>query len=220
MVRDFRNFLVEFIQTINYCSSSIIQEIESLRNTGLALMTYFYCDFRDSKKQEVTGLLASLIAQLSSKSNACYDILSNLYSECDAGSRQPGDDALQDCLENMLKVEGQPTVYVIMDALDECPNGFGVVPPRERVLDLVENLVNLHLTNVRICATSRPEADIQAVLAPLASHSVSLHDQDGQQRDIADYVRSIVCSDRKMRKWREDDKDMVIDALSQKADGM
>ena len=183
-------------------------------------MTYFYCDFRDPKKQDVSGLLASLVAQLSAKSDACYHILSTLYSKCDAGSRQPGDDALMDCLEKMLKVKGQPAIFIIIDAIDECPNGTGVVPPRERVLALVEILVNSNIPNVRICVTSRPEADIQAVLASLASHSVSLHDEAGQNKDIAEYIRSVVYSDRNMRRWRVEDKEMVIDVLSRKSEGM
>jgi hypothetical protein len=183
-------------------------------------MTYFYCDFRDPKKQEVSDLVASLIAQLSAKSNAYYNILSSLYSEYDAGSRRPGDNALMNCLENMLKIEGQPTVYIIIDALDESPNASGVVSARKRILDMVKKLVNLQLSNVRICTTSRPEADIQAALAPLASHAVSLHDEDGQKKDIADYVRSAVYSDESMQKWRAEEKEMVISSLSRKADGM
>ena len=183
-------------------------------------MTYFYCDFRDAKKQQVSGLLSSLISQLSAKSDACCSILSALYSECDAGSRQPNDDELTDCLEDMLKLDGQPPIHVIIDGLDECPNNSGVVSPRERVLELVEKLVGICLPNVRICVTSRPEADIQATLTTLASHSVSLHDEQGQKNDIADYVKWIVYSDKKMRKWREEDKEMVVETLSRKADGM
>jgi hypothetical protein len=201
-------------------SSSIIQQVERLRDTGLALITYFYCDFRDTKKQEVTGLLASLIVQLSARSDACYNILSTLYSDFDGGSRRPHDDALLGCLEKMLKTEGQPTIYIILDALDECPNDSGVTTPRDRVVELVKKLVDLNLENVRICATSRPEADIQAALATLTSHTVSLHDEDGQKKDIVDYVKSVVYSDRKMRRWRVEDKEMVISTLSQRAEGM
>jgi len=181
-------------------------------------MAYFYFDFRDPKKQEVTGLLASLVAQLSAKSDAFHNILLSLYSNYDAGSLRPGDDALLSCLETMLKTEGQPIVYIIIDALDECPNDFGVNSPREWVLEL--KLVELHLPNVRICATSRPEADIQAVLASSASHTVSLHGEVGQKNDIAHYVRSVVYSKREMRRWKEEDKELVISTLSQKADGM
>ena len=201
-------------------SSWIIQEVKSLRDEGLAHLSYFYCDFRDAKKQQVTGLLSSLIAQLSAKSDACCNILSSLYSECDAGSRQPNDDELMDCLEVMLKLEGQPPIYIIIDGLDECPNDSGVVSPRERVLEQVERLVGDHLPNVRICVTSRPEADIQATLGTLASHAVSLNEEEGQRKDITDYVRWIVYSDKKMRRWKDEDKEMVIETLSRKADGM
>jgi hypothetical protein len=68
--------------------------------------------------------------------------------------------------------------------------------------------------------TSRPEADILAVLGPLAAHPVSLHNQDGQKQDIADYVRSFVETDRRMKRWRDEDKDFVIKTLPEKADGM
>jgi hypothetical protein len=183
-------------------------------------MAYFYCDFRDAKKQQVNGLLASLIVQLSAKSDSCCNILSALYLECDAGSRQPSVDKLMDCLEDMLNLERQPPIYIIIDGLDECPNDSGVVSPRERVPNQVEKLVGLHLSNVRICVTSRPEADIQTALTTLASHTVSLHDEKGQKKDIADYVRWIVYSDSEMRRWREEDKEMVVETLSRRADGM
>jgi hypothetical protein len=183
-------------------------------------MTYFYCDFRDVKKQQVNGLLASLLAQLSAKSDAFCKILSALYSECDAGSRQPSVNEMMDCLKDMLKREEQPPVYIIIDGLDECPNDSGVVSPRERALEQLEKLVALHLSNVRICVTSRPEADIQAALITLASHTVSLHDEQGQKRDIADYIRRIVYSDKKMGRWREEDKEVVVETLSRRADGM
>jgi hypothetical protein len=113
-----------------------------------------------------------------------------------------------------------PMTYIIVDALDECPDTSGVVSLRERVLEVVEELVDLYLPNLRLCFTSRPEADIMAALSPLASHVVSLHDQRGQKEDIRDYVKSVVYSDRKMRKWRVEDKELVIDMLVRKADGM
>ena len=158
--------------------------------------------------------------QLSAKSDPCYSILSALYSEYDGGSRRPDDDTLLGCMKTMLKTKRQPTVYIIIDALDECPTDSGVKSHREWVLDLVNKLVDLHLPNLRICATSRPEADIQASLASSASHTITLHGEVGQNKDIADYVRSVVYSDWKMGRWREEDKEMVITMLSQKADGM
>jgi hypothetical protein len=54
----------------------------------------------------------------------------------------------------------------------------------------------------------------------LTLHPVSLHDEIGQKQDIADYISSFVHSDRRMRRWRDEDKDLVIKMLSEKADGM
>ena len=184
-------------------------------------MAYYYFDFRDTAaKQDVRGLLSSLVVQLCAKSDLCYDVLSRLYSKHDAGLRLPDDDALTQCLKDILTLPGLPPIYIILDALDECPNSSGAPSPRELVLYLIEDLVELHIPNLRICVTSRPEADIQAALAPFVSHSVSLHDEAGQKQDIVDYISSAVQSDRKMRLWRVEDRQIVIDALTQRADGM
>ena len=69
---------------------------------------------------------------------------------------------------------------------------------------------------------SRPEIDIRVVLEPLAFHSVSIHDQIGQMRDIEDFVRSVVHvdSDAAMGRWRDQDKAMVIETLTKRADRM
>jgi hypothetical protein len=88
------------------------------------------------------------------------------------------------------------------------------------MLNMVEKVVSLHLKNIRICATSRPEADIRAALARFASHAISLDNEDGQRKDITDYIKFIVYSDPNMRKWRVEEKEMVIRSLSRKADGM
>jgi hypothetical protein len=192
----------------------------ALREAGLGLTAFYYFDFRNTAKQDVRGLVSSLLVQLCARSNPCYEILSRLYSAYDNGSRLPDGQALLNCLKDMLSLPEQPAIYLIVDAIDECPNTSGVMSPRERVLNLIEDLVELDLENLRICVTSRPEADILDALLPLASHTVSLHDEDGQKQDINNYITSVVQSDRKMRKWRAEDKTLVIDTLSQRADGM
>ena len=66
-------------------------------------MAYYYFDFRDTAKQDVRGLLSSLVSQLSAKSDVCYDILSGLYFKYDAGLRLPDYDALTQHLMDTLK---------------------------------------------------------------------------------------------------------------------
>jgi hypothetical protein len=120
----------------------------------------------------------------------------------------------------MLKLPGQAAVYIIIDALDEFPATTGMPSPREKVLELVEELVNSHTPNFRICVTSRPEVDIVSAIDPLAFRSVSLHGEDGQIQDIAEYIKYKVRTDLKMRDWRVADKELVIYVLTKKANGM
>ncbi len=183
-------------------------------------MAYFYFDFRDADKQKLCNLLPSLLIQFSARSDACCDKLSQLYSAHDRGVQKPSDRAMTDCLKQMLALDGQGPVYIILDALDECPVTSSIPSPREEVLELVEDLVGLHLPNLHICVTSRPEPDIQIVLERLTERPVSLHDEIGQKEDIANYVSSSVHSDRRMGRWRDEDKEQVIKTLSEKADGM
>ena len=185
-------------------------------------MAYFYFDFRDINKQHSRDLVLSLLTQLSTQSSRYCDILSRLYSGHCNGAQQPSDGALKRCLIETLTAQGQCPIYIIIDALDECSNVSGIPTSRKRVLQLVEELVDLRIPNLRICVTSRPEVDIRDVLEPLTSRRVSLHDQSGQKKDIEDYVRSVVYSNSEpvMRRWRKEDKELVIETLSERADGM
>ena len=192
----------------------------ALRDAGMASMAYFYFDFRDVDKQKLCNLLPSLLVQLSARSDACCDKLSELYSAHDRGVQKPSDRAMVECLKEMLALEGQGPTYIVLDALDECPVTSSIPSPREEVLELVEDLVGLHLPNLRICVTSRPEPDIQVILEHLTERPVSLHDERGQKEDIANYASSSVHSDRRLGRWREEDKKLVIKTLSEKADGM
>jgi hypothetical protein len=182
-------------------------------------MAYFYFDIRDINKRSRHNLLSSLLVQLSACSDTFCDILSRLYEAHNGGARQPSDSALLKCLKEMLTLPDQAPIYLILDALDECPNA-GVPSSREEVLELVKELVGLCLPGLHICVTSRPVTDIQDTLESLVSHSVSLHDESGQKKDIAEYVRFIVYSSGSMRRWRQDDKEYVIRTLLERADGM
>jgi hypothetical protein len=192
----------------------------ALRDAGRASMAYFYFDFRDVDKQKLQNLLPSLLTQLSARSDPCHDILSQLYCTHDRGERKPSDRAMVECLKEMLSLEAQGPTFIILDALDECPIASSIPSPREEVLELVDELVGLRLPNLHICVTSRPEHDIRVVLEGLTEHPVSLHNESGQQEDITNYVTSFVRSNQRMKRWRDEDRNLVIKTLSEKADGM
>lgn len=201
-------------------SSTIIEYINSMKKSGLASLAFFYCDFREDDKRDSRGLLSSLLVQLCHQSDSYSRILSNFYSEHGNGSQQPRDDALVRCLKDILVVPGQAPVYLIVDGLDECPSSSAMPSPREKVLMLLGDLIDSQLPDLRICVTSRPEIDIKVALEPLIFCSVSLHNESGQLEDITKYIRSVVNTDAKMRRWKADDKELVVNVLIKKSDGM
>ena len=187
-----------------------------------ALVGYYYFDYKDTSKRDIRGMLASLLFQLGCSSDTCWDVLYELYSACNNGSEQPSNASLVKCLGDMLELPGQLPIFVILDALDECPITTETPSAREKVLDFVEEFVGSGHPNLFICITSRPEQDIQTVLNPLTSASlrVALHEERGQKEDINKYLRSFVQTDRAMRRWKEEDKELVINTLSERAGGM
>jgi len=193
----------------------------ALCESGQATLLYYYFDFRDEEKQNARNLITSLIVHLSAFSDPCCDIIFNLFLTHGKGTRKPTDDALTKCLKRMLSVLAEHPIYIVVDALDECPDDYGwPKTARAEVLHVVKDFVGLDFPNLRICVTSRPEVDIKSILNQLTIHAVSLHDESEQQEGIADYVSTIVNSDEKMREWPDEDKELVVKVLSGRADGM
>ena len=186
---------------------------------GLATLSFFYFDFRDASKQDSNGLLSSLLIQLSRGSDKFSEMVSSLYSTHSNGSQQPSEDKLIDCLEDMLELPGQGEIYVIVDALDECPNVSEHPTPREQVLITLQELVDLRLPHVHFGFTSRSEVDIRDALESSTTYNLSLHEQVGQNQDISDYIKSVVPSDPIMRRWREQEKQLITKTLTEKARG-
>jgi hypothetical protein len=123
-------------------------------------------------------------------------------------------------MKDMLSLPGQGPIYIVVDALDECPNFPGRPSARDEVMELIEEFVDLKLPNLHLCVASHPEMDIRIVLEPLTTLKISLHDEIRQKEDIIKYIKSVVRSDRNMRRWKEEDKQLVVNTLSGKSDGM
>jgi hypothetical protein len=206
-------------------SSAIIEHVRAVSNAGASYLAYFFFDFKDVAKQDNRALLSSLLTQLSTAADICFEKLFYLYSTHDNGSRQPSESTLLQCLKDLLMDLGQAPIYVVVDAVDECPNTSrvpGAPRSRREVLETIKELVKLRIPNLHICITSRPEVDIRNAVRQSARLIVSLHDQDGQKHDIGVYVRSVVYSDNEemMNKWGGELKEIVVETLSCKADGM
>ena len=201
-------------------SSTIIGDIEKMRESSRASLAMYYYDFREQQKKDMRGLLSSVLVQLFDQSDSYYDILSTFHSAHRNGVQTPSDDDLIQCLKDLLNLPGPVPVYLIIDGLDEFPSDSSLSSSREELLSLLENFVEAKFKNVRICVTSRPEDDIKTILEPLAFESISLHSQREQQQDIKKYIEAFVTSDRNMKNWDQDYRQLVINVLTERADGM
>jgi len=191
-----------------------------MQKSGLASLTMYFYDFRDDQNKDLRGFLWSVLGQLCRQSDLYYEILSKIYPEQAHDSYYASDDALVRCLKDMAVLPQQAPIFLIVDGLDECPDTSALSSPRQKVLMLLKDLIDSQLPNLRICITSRSEADIKAVLEPLSFLSVSLHDEPGQIEDIENYIKSAVYTNPNMRRWKSEHKQLVIDVLTERADGM
>ena len=186
----------------------------------MATLAIFYFHFGDTTKQDARNLLSSVLFQLCSQSDKFSEVLSSIHSSHGDGSREPSIVTLLGCLKTILALQGRAPLYIVVDALDECPNLYGLRTQRQEVLEILKELIELKLPHVHFCVTSRPEIDIRRVFDSLNPDHVSLHNQGGQIRDLAEYVKSVVCSDITMQNWPAKVKELVIDTLATKGGGM
>ena len=142
-----------------------------MRKSGLASLGFFYHDLRDDQKNDRRGLLSSLLVQFCHQSDSYCDILSKFYLEHADGSQRPSDSALLRCLIEIVKVPGQAPVYLIVDALDECPNTSALSSPCEEVLVFLEDLIDSRLTRTCVYASL---ADLRPTSRLSLSHYLSV----------------------------------------------
>jgi hypothetical protein len=141
-------------------SSSIIEEVQSVCQIGLATISFFYFDFRDGGKWDICSLLSSILIQLYDQSCKFAEILSSLFTNHGLGFCQPSEEMLMKCLKSMLELLAQEVIYFVLDALDKCTNSHGCPTSCEQVLIVVQELVNLCLPHIHFCITSQYEVDI------------------------------------------------------------
>jgi hypothetical protein len=130
---------------------------------------------------------------------------------------QPGIEKLREVLH--ASMHDFEHVYLIVDALDECPLDNG---EREKLL---RHLRKWSLANLHVLYTRRPEPDIKISLEPMFSEPESSMIDLGERqeeitKDIGTYIDDKLISSSDFESWPPDIKLDVKKALTAKADGM
>lgn len=79
---------------------------------------YVYFDYKDQKKQNLTGLLSSLLAQLVRNRNEISQVTIEIHDASRSSGMSPSSDEYFLMLESQIKTFDR--VFIVVDALDEC----------------------------------------------------------------------------------------------------
>jgi Cdc6-like AAA superfamily ATPase len=198
-------------------SSIIIEDLE--RTLPRQSLLYFYFDFSDKEgKQTLENMVRSLIHQLYSKCGGTSKEVDSLFSSCDDGRRQPPCESL--CKVLLLMIEQVGEVWIVLDALDECPTRQG---SRAELLSWIRGLLDSMQWNVHLLVTSRPEQDIESMISEFANEEDKVPIQSSKiTEDIRAYVRKRIREDNGFERWRKhpEVQDEIENRLMERADGM
>lgn len=190
--------------------STVIEDIRAhcrtAANSGHAV---FYFSFSDNQKQSYADLLSSLVVQLGWKEPG----LSMLVQAYEKPNRSlPGLDDLEKILSSFGSFD---EVFVLLDALDECPEAEEA---RQSVLEGLERL-SQRAPNLRILATSRELNDVRDAMETLGADVMAIATLS-VDADIHKWVSAELSCDRKLRQLDLATKVLVEETISKKADGM
>lgn len=142
------------------------------------IVTHLYCNFR--LNQKVDQLLASSAKQLAKNPSLCPEALKKLGEQCQNQKRQPKLREIASLIQSLTPLYAR--VFVVIDALDECPETGG---NRERFLyELLQ--LQMHC-KFQLFATSRPLPGIQDKFQ--ASHIANLEIR-ASEHDIRIYLEA------------------------------
>jgi hypothetical protein len=163
-------------------------------------------------------MLRSLVVQLCGGRPDTPKSLLDLAFYRDRGL-QPGLEQLEDSLKGSTR--DFKRIYLVLDALDECPLTNG---ERERLLKVLRHIHGWALTNLHVLCTSRPEPVIKAELAPLfrepATSPIDLQRRSvNMNKDIGTYIDQRIASSP-FNSWPPEIKGEVKNILTEKANGM
>ena len=183
---------------------------------------YFYCsrNAAEPERSNPEAILASIVRKLSSVQSG-FPLLSSVIEKYERKGRgfHSSGLRLEESRDIILELTEQyPVTTIIIDALDEIDSD-----KRQSLLDTIENILQESIGLVKVFVTSRDDQDIVCALEDYPSLDLASNKNQG---DIQQFVQieteKLVRKQRMLRysKAKEELKNIVIDKVSQGADGM
>ncbi|KAI1751736.1 hypothetical protein F4782DRAFT_540762 [Xylaria castorea] len=146
-------------------SSLVINHLRRTSDRHGSGVVFLYCNYKEDKERKVVNLLSALLKQLVQELPHTPAVVQTLHKTHEKEKTRP---SLSDISTTIRRVfEDYTIVYIVVDALDECPDEY-----RDALLS---ELKNLQAPRVRLMVTSRPAGTISekfkdAVKLPIKAH--------------------------------------------------
>ncbi|KKP01543.1 hypothetical protein THAR02_06365 [Trichoderma harzianum] len=200
-------------------SSSVIKYLRDQYVTEPStVVSYFYFSFSDPEKQKVDVMLASLTKQICARWTKRSQLMERLGQYKISGQR-PDTETLEAVL--IASASEFDNVYIVIDALDECPL---LNEQRAKLLKSLRRVLAIAPNKFHFFFTSRREPDIDDKIRPILSSTDKneidlLARQQIINKDIYHYIDSQLNGDE-YKNWPESVKDEARESLVEKADCM
>ena len=175
----------------------------------------FLFTFSDKTKQTYEALLRSLVAQLGTQEPGLA-IMREKYDQRHNLKGGLGIESLQPLLLDVLAV--YDTAFVVLDALDECPEDSGVCSERSKLFAGLGYL-SKEAANLKILMTRRDIPDIRHCMLRLPAKQLPIH-APAVDSDISRYVAEQLSKGPYFTKLKAKSLVDIQDTITAKADGM
>lgn len=178
------------LQLTEILSSTVIDHLQkNLAKADDSTLAYFYFDYNDTRKQNISKFLSCMLSQLT---KACDEVPGPLLVLFKTHKDQEGRPSAETHLNTFIQITRHwSSVFLVIDALDECEQHV-----REDLLKVLETLATSD-AQIRIFTTSRAEQDIKEFMVDAADYTIAIQN-DRVGADIGLYVRAVLNADPKM----------------------
>jgi len=156
-------------------------------------------------------LLNSLIKQLSDAAKELPRVIFALADEFRGFGREPGTRKLFSTLNSIIKFFDQK-VFIVIDALDECPEKADHAK-RQDLLDQINELLSEKNENLHLLTTSRKVVDIQESLQAVATAKLDI--QTAFRGDIEFFVGKRLKEVPRLARWSIEIREEIKSTLLQ-----
>ena len=175
-----------------------------LENVAIA---YIYCSYKEQENQTAVNLIASILQQLVQRKSTVSSEIVSLYGHQIKKGTRPTLDECSKLLQS--DVRGLSEVFIIVDALDECPEST-----RDSFLAEIRKLQS----NIHLLVTSRHISTIEREFKRAAHVEIRASDED-----IRRYLEGRIEREGRLVRHVEADpalQETIINTIVEKAEGM